>query len=329
MATPGVTCMTSRFLRSATAILCLAVCSEGFPQAYPSRPISIVVPVGPGSQSDKVARVLAERLQASLGQPVIVENRAGADAMIGTEFVAKAAPDGYTLLFSLSGPLTVAPTLYAGRVRYDSERDFAPISQVARVTLILTTSAQLPFNDLKQFVAYTRSHPRTAAIGHLVGVISLLALRAKQVTGADVELIPYKGVTAIWTDLLGGRIHAGIEPLSSALPQIQAGKLKALATFGSSRSPLIPEMATVREQGYPEIEGEAWNALLTRAGTPPAVIERLNREVVRILALPDVQERLRGVEIKTNDPQSVARMIREDTTRWAKVIRDFDVKPDN
>jgi len=321
--------MTSRFIRSATAILCLAVCSEGFPQAYPSRPISIVVPVGPGSQSDNVARVLAERLQASLGQPVIVENRAGADAMIGTEFVAKAAPDGYTLLFSLSGPLTVAPTLYAGRVRYDSERDFAPISQVARVTLILTTSAQLPFNDLKQFVAYTRSHPRTAAIGHLVGVISLLALRAKQVTGADVELIPYKGVTAIWTDLLGGRIHAGIEPLSSALPQIQAGKLKALATFGSSRSPLIPDIATVREQGYPEIEGEAWNALLTRAGTPPAVIERLNREVVRILALPDVQERLRGVEIKTNDPQSVARMIREDTTRWAKVIRDFDVKPDN
>jgi len=321
--------MTSRFLRPATAILCLAVCGEGFPQAYPSRPISIVVPIGPGSQSDNVARVLAERLQASLGQPVIVENRAGADAMIGTEFVAKAAPDGYTLLFSLSGPLTVAPTLYAGRVRYDSERDFAPISQVARVTLILTTSAQLPFNDLKQFVAYTRSHPRTAAIGHLVGVISLLALRAKQVTGADVELIPYKGVTAIWTDLLGGRIHAGIEPLSSALPQIQAGKLKALATFGSSRSPLIPDIATVREQGYPEIEGEAWNALLTRAGTPPAVIERLNREVVRILALPDVQERLRGVEIKTNDPQSVARMIREDTTRWAKVIRDFDVKPDN
>src|SRR5258708_5501821 len=194
--------MTSRFLRSATAILCLAVCGEGFPQAYPSRPISIVVPVEPGSQSDNVARVLAERLQASLGQPVIVENRAGADAMIGTEFVAKAAPDGYTLLFSLSGPLTVAPTLYAGRVRYDSERDFAPISQLARVTLILTASAQLPANDLRQFVAYTQSHPRTAAIGHLVGVISLLPLRAKQVTGADVELIPYKGVPSLYADLL-------------------------------------------------------------------------------------------------------------------------------
>ena len=288
-----------------------------------------MVPVGPGSQADNLARVLAEQLQAGLGQPVIVENRAGADGMIGTEAVAKAAPDGYTLLLSFSGPLSVAPSLYAGRVRYDSERDFAPITQVARATLILTANAQLPANDLKQFVAYTHSHPRTVAIGHLAGIISLLALRAKRVTGADVELIPYKGVTAIWTDLLGGRIHAGIEPLSSALPQIQAGKLKALATFGSSRSALIPDTATVREQGYPEIEGEAWNALLTRAGTPPAVIDRLNREVVRILALPEVQERLHGVEIKTSDPQSVVRMIREDTIRWAKVIRDFDVKPEN
>src|SRR5882672_5578186 len=156
--------MTSRFLRSATAILCLAVCGEGFPQAYPSKPISLVVPLGPGSQADNVARVLAERLQASLGQPVLVENRPGAGSMIGTEAVAKAAPDGYTLLYSVAGPMTTAPTLYAGQIRYDSEKDFAPITQVARVTLILTTSAQLPFNDLKQFLAYTRSHPRTAAI---------------------------------------------------------------------------------------------------------------------------------------------------------------------
>jgi len=321
--------MTSRFLRSATAIFCLAFWGEGFPQAYPSKPISMVVPLGPGSQADNVARVLAERLQAALGQPVLVENRPGADGTIGTEFVAKAAPDGHTLLFALSSPMTIAPTLYAERFRYDSEKDFAPITQVARATLILTTSAQFPSNDLKQFVDYTHSHPRTVAIGHLAGIISLLALRAKQATGADVELIPYKGVTALWTDLLGGRIHAGIELMSSALPQIQAGKLKALATFGSSRSAQIPDVATVREQGYPEMEGEGWNALLTRAGTPPAVIDRLNREVVRILSLPEVQQRLRGVEIKTSDPQTVARMIREDTIRWTKVIREFDVKPEN
>ncbi len=259
---------------------------------------------------------------------MLVESRPGAEGMIGTEFVAKAAPDGHTLLFALSSSFTIAPTLYAERIRYDSEKDFAPIAQVARLTLILATSAQSPFNDLKQFVAYTRSHPRTAAIGYLAGLNYLLALRVRQ-AGADVELIRYKGVTAIWTDLLGGRIHAGVEPLSSDLPQIQAGKLKAIATFGASRSALMPDVATGREQGYPEMEGEGWNALLTRAGTPPAVIDRLNREVVRILALPEVQERLRGVEIKTSDPQSVARMIREDTIRWTKVIRDFDVKPEN
>ncbi len=226
--------MISRLLRSATAILCLGVWCGGFPQAYPSKPISMVVPLGPGSQADNVARVLAERLQAALGQPVLVENRPGAEGMIGTEFVAKAAPDGHTLLFALSSSFTIAPTLYAERIRYDSEKDFAPIAQVARLTLILATSAQSPFNDLKQFVAYTRSHPRTAAIGYLAGLNYLLALRVRQ-AGADVELIRYKGVTAIWTDLLGGRIHAGVEPLSSDLPQIQAGKLKAIATFGASR----------------------------------------------------------------------------------------------
>src|SRR6266849_3401872 len=146
--------MTSRLLGSAAVILSLAVWSEAFPQAYPSKPISMIVPLGPGSQADNVARVVAERLQAALGQPVLVENRPGADGTIGTEFVSKAAPDGHTLLFALSSPLTVAPTLYADRTRYDSEKDFAPITQVARVTLILTTSTQLPFNDLKQFVAY-------------------------------------------------------------------------------------------------------------------------------------------------------------------------------
>src|SRR6266852_9835950 len=243
--------MTSRLLGSAAAILCLAVWSEGFSQGYPSKPISMVVPLGPGSQADNVARVLAERLQAALGQPVLVENRPGADGTIGTEFVAKAAPDGHALLFALSSAMTIAPTLYAERIRYDSEKDLAPITLVARLTLILATSAQFPFNDLKQFIAYTRSHPRTAAIGYLAGLNCLLALRVKHATGADVELIRYKGVTAIWTDLLGGRIHAGVEPLSSDLPQIQAGKLKAIATFGSSRSALIPDVATVREQGYP------------------------------------------------------------------------------
>ena len=323
--------MSSSLCKLAFAVLFLSFWGEGYPQAYPSRPITLIVTLSPGSQSDIVARLLAGHMQTSLGQPVVVENRVGADGMIAAEGVSKAAPDGYTLLYAVSGTLAIAPTLYAGKMRYDTEKDLAPIAQVARATFIITASAGLPAANLKQFIDYTRARPRTAALGHLLGAAHLLALRTKQVTGADVALIAYKGPPQIWTDLYGGRIHVGLETLGAAQPQIKAGKLKALAVLGSSRSPLLPEVATVREQGYPEMEGEGWNALLTRAGTPPAIIDRLYREVVRIVALPDVQARLQkaGVEIKTSDPQSLARIIREDTARWGQIIRDFGVKAEN
>lgn len=323
--------MTSHPCKVALAVLCLAIWGEAFPQAYPSKPITLVVTLSPGSQSDIVARLLAAHMQASLGQPIIVENRPGADGMIAAEAVSKAAPDGYTLIYAISGTLTVAPTLYAKRMRYDTEKDLAPIAQVARATFIITASANNPVKDLKQFVAYTHNHPRTAALGHLPGAAYLLALRAKQVTGADVELIAYKGAPLIWTDLYGGRIQAGLETIGAADPQIKAGKLKALAVLSSSRLPVLPDVPTVREQGYPEIEGEGWNALLTRAGTPSTIIDRLHREVVRALAIPEVQQRLAkaGVEVHTSDPQSLARKIHEDTVRWAQIIRDFDVKADN
>ena len=323
--------MSSSLSKVAFAFLCLAVCGEAFPQAYPSRPITLIVTLSPGSQSDIVGRLLAGHMQTTLGQPVVVENRVGADGTIAAEAVSKAAPDGYTLLYAVSGTLAIAPHMYAGKMRYDTERDLAPIAQVARASFILTASAGLPAANLKQFIDYTHAHPRSAAFGHLLGAAYLLALRTKQVTGADVELIAYKGAPPIWTDLYGGRIHAGLETLGAAYPQIKAGKLKALAVLGSSRSPMIPDVATVREQGYPEMEGEGWNALLTRAGTPPAIIDRLYREVVRIVAIPDVQERLEkaGVEIKTSDPQSLARTIREDSARWGKIIHDFGVKLEN
>jgi len=300
-----------------------------YAQPYPTRPISLIVPLAPGSQPDNVARVLAEKLRASLGQPVIVENRAGADGMIGTEAVAKSAPDGYTLLLAISGPLTIAPALYAGRIRYDGEKDFAPIAQVTRVIFVVTASPALDVRNLNQFASYTRSHPNTVALAYLPSFPHLMALRLKQVTGADAELIGYNGPAQILTDMLGGRIHAAVEALSTAQAQIQAGKIRALATLGSSRSPAIPDVATVREQGYPEIEAEGWHGVLARAGTPPAIIERLYQEISRIMMLPDVQERFRkvGTEVKVSDPKTVARMIHEDTQRWAKIVRDFNVKP--
>ena len=314
-------------------IVAIALLAQGLAQGqpYPSRPISMVVPLAPGSQPDNVARVLAEKLRTSLGQPVLVENRPGADGMIGTEAVAKAAPDGYTLLYAISGPLTIGPALYPKRIRYSAERDLAPLAQTARVVFVVTASTALPVKNLGQFVAYTRAHPRTAALGYLPSFPHLMALRLKQATAADVELIAYNGPAQILTDMLGGRLHAAIEALSTAQAHIRAGKVAALATLGASRSEVISDVPTVREQGYPEIEAEGWHAVFTRAGTPGAIVERLHREITAALALPDVKERLAkaGTDIKTGDPQTVARMMREDTARWAKIVQDFGVKPEN
>jgi len=316
------------FLVLAFALLASAAANA---QSYPSRPITMVVPLTPGSQPDNVARLLAEKLRISLGQAVLVENRPGADGMIGTDAVAKSAPDGYTLLYAISGPLTIGPALYPKRIRYNAERDLAPVAQVARVVFVVTANANLPAKNLHQFVAYTHSNPRTAALGYLPSFPHLMALRMKQATGADVELVAYNGPAQIRSDMLGGRLHAAIEALSTVQAHIRAGKVTALATLGTSRSGVISDVATVREQGYPEIEAEGWHAVFARAGTPPAIIERLHREITAALALPDVKERLAkaGTDIKTADPQTVARMLREDTVRWAKIVQDFGVKPEN
>jgi len=309
----------------------LLACSAHAQQQYPMRPIKVVVTLAPGSQPDLVARLVAERMQASLGQPVIVENRPGAEGTIGTEYVAKSAPDGYTLLYALGGALTVVPALYGDRVRYDSEKDFAPITQTVRTTFFVTTSKAVPAEDLKQLVAYAKSNARSTAFGHVAGVPYLMALLLKQATSPDVGLVAYKGTTEVVTDLLAGRIQAGLTSLPGAQQQIKAGKLNALAVLSRSRSDLMPEVPTAREEGYPELDGDTWNGLLARAGTAPEVIERLHREVTQILSLPDVRERLHsaGVEIRTSDPQSLAQLIREDKARWARIVRDFRVTPDN
>ena len=307
----------------------LLICSMAQAQSYPTRPISLIVPLAPGSQPDNVARVMAEKLRVSLGQPVLVENRPGADGMLGTEAVAKSSPDGHTLLLAISGPLTIAPALYAGRIRYDGEKDFAPIAQVTRVVFVVTSNPALDLKNLNQFAAYSKAHPKSVALGHLPSFPHLMALRLKQVTGADAELIGYNGPAQLLTDMLGGRVHAAVEALSTAQAQIQAGKIRALATLGSSRSAAIPDVATVREQGFPEIEAEGWHGVLARAGTPAAIVDRLYQEIAAVMTMPDVQERFRkvGTEVKLSDPKTVARMIHEDTQRWAQIVRDFNVKP--
>jgi tripartite-type tricarboxylate transporter receptor subunit TctC len=326
--------MPQRLTTGLIAALSMSALIDAAPsvaQSFPSGPMKIVVPSAPGTQSDIVSRALAQRLQIVLGQPVIVDNKPGADGMLAVEAVVNSLPDGLTLVNVQSGSLTIAPTLYANRIRYDPERDLAPITHTVRATFLLTVNAQSSIRDIKQFVAYTKANPRSAAIGHMPGAAYLAALVAKQVTQADVELIPYKGQPAIWTDLLGGRIHAGIEPVGGAYPQIRAGKLRPIALLGSARTSLLPDVPTATEQGFSGIEADAWNGLFARAGTPPAVIERLHREIVRILGATDLRESLlaQGMEVELSDPITLARRVRDDRTKWDAVIKTFNVKAEN
>ncbi len=298
--------------------------------SYPSGPVRIVVPSAPGTQSDLISRAIAQRLQPIFGQPVLVDNRPGADGMLAVESVVNAPPDGLTLVNVQSGSLTIAPTLYPNRVRYDPERDLAPITHTVRATFILTVNAQSNVRDIKELIAATQTKPGTGAIGHMPGAAYLGALVAKQVTRADIELIAYKGQPAIWTDLYGGRILAGIEPVGGAFAQIRAGKLRPIALLGSTRTALLAELPTAAEQGFAGLEIDAWNALFARAGTPAAALERLNKEITGILRTPEVKDSLlaQGMEVEPSDAATLAKRVRDDRAKWARVIKEFNVKPD-
>jgi tripartite-type tricarboxylate transporter receptor subunit TctC len=313
------------------ALAVFALPGAALAQSWPTAPLKIVVPSAPGTQSDLAARVIAQHMQPAIGQSVIVENKPGADGMLAVESVVNAPADGYTIVNVQSGSLTIAPTLYPTRIRYDPDRDLLPITGTVKATFILTANPALPVNDIKSFIAYTKANPNKGAIGHMPGAAYLGALRFRVSTGADAELIPYKGQQQIWTDLLGNRLWGGIEPVGGVLPQIRAGKIKAIALLGAQRTALLPDVATSGEQGFPGLEADAWNALFARAGTPPAIIDRIHRETVRILTSSEVKELLlkQGMEAEPSDPKTLGQRMRDDRAKWAKAIKDFGVKAED
>ena len=300
-------------------------------QSWPTAGIKIVVPSAPGTQSDIVSRVLGQRLQTVLGQSVIVDNKPGADGMLAVEAVVNAPADGLSFVNVQSGSLTIAPTLYPKRIRYDPERDLLPITHTVKATFILTVAAPASVRDIKSFVAYSKTNPKQAALGHMPGAAYLGALVFRAVTSADSELIPYKGQPQIWTDLLGERILAGIEPVGGAFPQIRAGKLRAIALLGAQRTALLPDVPTATEQGFPGIEADAWNALFAKSGTQPAIIDRMHRESVRILSSAEVRESLlkQGMEVEVSDPKVLGQRVRDDRAKWARAIKEFNVKAED
>lgn len=297
-------------------------------QNYPDRPIRMVLPFPPGGVTDLLARALAEKLAPRLGQPVVVDNRAGAGTVLASDTVARAPADGYTILLAASS-LGTAPLLYE-KVGYDAIRSFAPITQVASVVHVLVVNPTLPVNSVAELVAHSKQNPdklsyASTGMGtstHLEGELF------KSMAQASMTHIPYRGSGPALTDLVAGRTQVMFDAWGSSGPFVKAGKLRALAVTTSKRSEVLPELPTVAESGLPGYEAMPWLGLVAPAGTPAAVVERLHREVNEVLKEPDVRERFKawGLDIIGNTPTEFASFLRRDIDQWTQVIRSANIK---
>jgi tripartite-type tricarboxylate transporter receptor subunit TctC len=307
---------------------CLALPTVTRAQDFPSKPLRIVVPAAPGGTVDILARGINQRLGERLGQPVVVENRAGAATNAGNELVAKSPPDGHTLL--MAGPtLATNPALFE-KLGYDPQKDLAPITHVASVENVLVVNPQVAASSVKELVALAKARPGainfasagTGASGHLAGELF------KSLAGIDIVHVSYKGAAPAHADLLAGQVQMMFDNIPAALQLVRAGRLKALATTGARRSALLPDVPTMIEAGVPDFESSAWFGLLAPAGTPAAVMERLHRETVAVLREPEVRDRLtgQGYVIVANTPEQFRRYIEAETVRWGKVIRGAGIK---
>lgn len=301
-------------------------------QDYPNRRITIVVPYTAGGSSDFVARTVAAKMQDGLKQPVVVENRPGGNAHIGTEFVARSAPDGYTLLLAGMTTHAAAPALYK-KLSYDPIRDFAPLSNCIDSPLVVVVHPSVQAASLKELIALARANPGKLNYGS-AGVGNTLHLAGevfKMTSGTDLVHVPYKGASQALGDLLGGRIQLMIDLPQTPLSNIQAGKLRALAVTGAQRLSLLPEVPTTAEAGLPAFRFGTWIGLVAPAGTPAPIASRLHAEIVRVLKMDDVREAFaqRGMLVSPSEsPEAYARMMKSEIQRLSEVIRAAKIEPE-
>lgn len=297
---------------------------------WPAKPVRIVVPFPPGGPADLLGRIAGHALNESLGATVVVDNKAGAAGNIGVEAIAKAAPDGYTLGIVPVGNIAVNPSLFTN-LRYKAA-DLAPVALLATAENVLVVNATLPMANLQDLLAAARRKPDTLTFAspgagsqaHLAG--ELMALRA------DVKLVhvPYKGIGAAVNDLVGGQVGMMFAPTSTAVPFIREGKLKAIGLASPQRSPALPQVPTIVEQGLPGFQAISWYALMAPAGTPKAIVEKLNEQMNRVLATPETRERFAalGMEPGAGTPEQLARRIASETAQWSEVVRQRNLKVD-
>ena len=298
-------------------------------QSYPARAIRIVVPYPPGGTSDILARSLAEKLTASWGQPVVVENKPGANGNVGADLVAKSPPDGYTLLLADIGALAISPSVYP-TLPFDPVRDFAPVTMVAYSPHILVVNPGVPAASVQELVALAKSKPgklnfAISGVGgapHLAGVD--FALR----TGVKWEYIPYKGGSQAIADVAGGQADVTLNGMLATYPLVKGGKLKLLAVSSAQRMSAIPDVPTIAESGLPGFETGSWQGVVAPAGTPREIVARLAGEIGRLVSATEMRDNLgkQGAEVRTLTPDEFAGFIRNEKARWAKVVKDADVK---
>jgi tripartite-type tricarboxylate transporter receptor subunit TctC len=307
----------------------LLAAGEAVAENYPEQPVKIVVGFPPGVAPDLAARLLADKFSAAFGKTFFVENVTGAGSNIATDRVAKAAPDGYTLLMGGNSALVFSPSLY-DKLPYDPIKDFAPISQVFVAANILVANPDVPARTLPELVALARAAPGKLTYGHAgVGTSQHLAGELfKSMAHVDLQPVAYRGTTAVLPDLLAGRLSLSFANIANALPLIREGKLRVFAVTSLKRSAAAPDLPTMAEEGFPGFEAVPWFGLLAPAGTPPAIIEKVYRETARSLALPEVRQRLDELGLDTigNLPAEFSAVIRAEIPQWAAVIKGAGIK---
>lgn len=309
----------------------LALAGSVCAQTYPSKPIRIVVPFAAGGGVDFTARIVGQKLNEAFGQPVVADNRAGAAGAIGTEIAAKSAPDGYTLLLGSAGPLAILPGI-SNRLPYDPVASFAPVTLVSSMPFVLVVHPSLPVRSVKDLIALARARPgqlNYASPGS-GSTTHLVAELLKALAQLDIVHVPYKGVAPAVTDLLAGQVQLMSGDLSTVMPQVKAGKLRALALTGAKRSSLAPELPTIAEAGVPGYEASGWFGVLAPAATPREIVLRLNAAIVKGIMDADTRERLAalGGDVVGGTPAEFASRLRDDLAKWGQLIRAIGLKPD-
>ncbi len=316
----------SRLLLCAAALISVVPAGA---QPYPAKPIRFIIAQAPGGQNDVQARLIGAKMAEALGQPMVYDNRAGAGGQIGFELLAQTPPDGYAIAMGSISTLAVIPMM-PRKPRYDPLRDFAPVTLVSTSPYVVTTHPSVPARNIKQLVALAKSKPGAIAYA-TSGVATGIHLTTElfmMTAGINMVHVPYKGGAPAATDLIAGQVAVMFNNVITAVPHVRVGRLRALAVTTATRSPALPEVPTVGESGYPGFESNSWQGIVTRAGTPAAIVARLNSEAVRALQLPEVRTPIvnQGNDIATGQPEEFLAYIRREMEKWGKVIQAAGVK---